>query len=180
MRIISGKFKGRSIDIPKNFKGRPTTDFARESLFNILGHQMDMEGAEVLDLFAGTGAVSLECLSRGAAYVLGVELSPVHVKFIHKNFEGFEMHEGDVMRADVFRFLQTPKRSFDLVFADPPYDVPGLIKLPQLVMANTWVKSGGLFVLEHPDKMDLSKEPHFMDHRRYGNVNFSFFKMPEA
>jgi 16S rRNA (guanine(966)-N(2))-methyltransferase RsmD len=179
MRIISGTFKGRNIEVPKNFDGRPTTDFARESLFNILSHQLDMDGATVLDLFAGTGAVSLECLSRGAQHVQAVEMSPVHVKFIQKNFELFNFDNGDIIRGDVFKFLVKPLESFDMVFADPPYDVVGFMKLPSLVLDNGWVKKGGLFVLEHPDKMDFSNHPFFSQHRRYGSVNFTFFKVPE-
>jgi 16S rRNA (guanine(966)-N(2))-methyltransferase RsmD len=165
--------------VPKNFDGRPTTDFARESLFNILSHQLDMDGATVLDLFAGTGAVSLECLSRGAQHVQAVEMSPVHVKFIQKNFELFNFDNGDIIRGDVFKFLVKPLESFDMVFADPPYDVVGFMKLPSLVLDNGWVKKGGLFVLEHPDKMDFSNHPFFSQHRRYGSVNFTFFKVPE-
>jgi|JI7StandDraft_1071085.scaffolds.fasta_scaffold342453_1 16S rRNA (guanine966-N2)-methyltransferase len=175
MRIISGQYKGRSIEVPKNFKGRPTTDFARESLFNILNHLMDMEGASVLDLFAGTGAVTLECWSRGAEAILAVELSPVHVKAIQKNFEIFDATGAEVIRADVFSFLQKNQEQFDLIFADPPYDLPGLLKLPSLIMQADTLKPNGIFVLEHPDKMDFSTQEGFQQHRRYGNVNFSFF-----
>lgn len=175
MRIISGDFKGRSIEVPRNFRGRPTTDYARESLFNILAHRMDMEGASVLDLFSGTGAVSVECASRGASAVLAVELSPVHVKFIRRNFDTFGMDHAEVIRHDVFRFLETGKGKFEFIFADPPYDLPGLIKLPEIVRSSGMLKENGIFVLEHPDKTDFSAVPGFEEYRRYGNVNFSFF-----
>lgn len=175
MRIISGIYKGRSIEVPKNFKGRPTTDFARESLFNILGNKIEIEGARVLDLFAGTGAISLECLSRGALDVLAIELSPVHVKSIRKNFDAFEFNQADVIRGDVFKMLDKKIGEFDVIFADPPYDIPGLMKLPEMILQSEMLKANGIFVLEHPDKMDFSKIEGWLDHRRYGNVNFTFF-----
>lgn len=176
MRIISGIYKGRSIEVPKNFKGRPTTDFARESLFNILLHKTEIEGARVLDLFSGTGAIALECLSRGAQDVLAIELSPVHVKSIRKNFDAFQFDHAEVIKADVFKWLDKSQGTFDLIFADPPYDIPGLIKLPELVLSSGMLSEQGIFVLEHPDKMDFSKVEGWMEHRRYGNVNFTFFK----
>lgn len=176
MRIISGKYKGRTIEVPKNFKGRPTTDFARESLFNILSHMMELDGAKVLDLFSGTGAVSLECWSRGAELVMAVEQSVVHVKAIQKNFDTFRVDGGDVIKADVFHFLKRKDIQYDLIFADPPYDLEGLMKIPDIIFQEDWLKDDAIFVLEHPDKMDFSTKPGFVQHRRYGNVNFSFFK----
>lgn len=176
MRIISGKYKGRYIDVPKNFNGRPTTDYARESLFNILSHLMEMDGAKVLDLFAGTGAVSLECWSRGADLILAVEKSPVHVKGIQKNFDTFEVEGGDVYRADVFQFLKKHQFQYNLIFADPPYDIEGLKSLPQLVMNSDLLSDEGIFILEHPERMDFSNTTGFLQLRKYGSVNFSFFQ----
>lgn len=176
MRIISGKYKGRTIDVPRNFNGRPTTDYARESLFNILHHVMEMDGAQVLDLFAGSGAVSLECWSRGAELVLAVEQSPVHVKGIQKNFDTFDVEGGSVFRGDVFIFLKKHAYKYNLIFADPPYDLEGLIRLPELVFGADLLQENGWFVLEHPEKMDFSTLPGFVQIRKYGSVNFSFFQ----
>jgi len=176
MRIISGSLKGRSIDVPKNFKGRPTTDFAREGLFNVLNNLIELEGVKVLDLFAGTGAFSMECFSRGAGEILAVDIEPLHVRFINDNFRKFSLDNADAIKQDVFRFLKTVDEKFDLVFADPPYDLPKLILLPECILESAALNENALVVVEHSKRTDLSTCPGFLQVKTYSNVCFSFFK----
>ncbi|MCD8186681.1 MAG: RsmD family RNA methyltransferase, partial [Rikenellaceae bacterium] len=125
MRIISGKFKGRIIHPPKNLRARPTTDFAKENLFNVLGNRIDFEGLEVLDLFAGTGSISYEFVSRGAASVTAMEINAIHVNYIKSTARSFGMDNLYAARANAFLYIKGVKKQFDLVFADAPYDLPG-------------------------------------------------------
>jgi 16S rRNA (guanine(966)-N(2))-methyltransferase RsmD len=176
MRIISGSLKGRSIEVPKNFKGRPTTDFAREGLFNVLNHMVEWEGMRVLDLFAGTGAFSLECFSRGAENMLALDIQPLHVRFINDNFKKFEADNAHAIKQDVFKFLKTADEKFDLIFADPPYDLPKLNQLPQCILESNALSDDALIVIEHGKRTDLSDCPGFLQTKTYSNVSFSFFK----
>ncbi len=176
MRIISGKFKGKRINPPQNITARPTTDFAKESLFNLLNNRIDIEDADVLDLFSGTGSISLECVSRGAREVIGIELAQRQADFIRKTIAQLNITNYRLLRTDVFRFLDSCKIQFDFIFADPPYDLPTLPTLPQIIFEKGLLKTDGIFVLEHPTKYDFSEHPHFCDHRNYGSVNFTFFK----
>lgn len=178
MRIISGSLKGRSIDVPRNFKGRPTTDFAREGLFNVLNNMVEWEGLRVLDLFAGTGAFSLECFSRGSEAILAVDIQPLHVKFINDNFRNFEAIEAHALKQDVFRFLKNPEESFDLIFADPPYDLPKLEHLPEWILTSPAMQENTLVVIEHGKRTDLSQQIGFLQMKSYSNVRFSFFRKP--
>jgi 16S rRNA (guanine(966)-N(2))-methyltransferase RsmD len=180
MRIVSGKLKGRQINVPKNFKGRPTTDFARESLFNVLNNMLDIDDCAVLDLFSGTGAFCLECFSRGAEDVMAIELNGMHVKFISDNFKAFEVKKGRVLKSDVFSFLQKSTFSFDLIFADPPFDLPELDRLPDAVLNSSALKKSGLFILEHPAEHKFDTHPNFEKHKSYGHVHFSFFRHLQA
>ena len=175
MRIIAGEYKRRFIHPPANLPVRPTTDLARESLFNILNNFVEWQGKSVLDLFAGTGAVSYEFISRGCDRVLAVDSNFQCVSFIKKTASSFEMDNLKVMRTDVFRFLKSAKINFDIIFADPPYEMEGIDKLPDLIFNNDLLTGNGIFVLEHPRKYDFSEHPHFNEHRKYGKVNFSFF-----
>lgn len=175
MRIISGTLKGRSIDVPRNFKGRPTTDFAREGLFNVLNNRVQWDGLKVLDLFAGTGSFSLECFSRGAAQILAIDMQPLHVRFINENFKKFECHDAHAMKNDVFKWIPTSNEKFDLIFADPPYDLPGLSKLPNLIMNQGILTDVGLLVIEHGKRTHFSDHPAFQYEKTYSNVSFSFF-----
>jgi 16S rRNA (guanine966-N2)-methyltransferase len=176
MRIISGKHKGRSLLVSPKFKGRPTTDFAREGLFNVLQHQVDWDSTSVLDLFAGTGAFGLECSSRGCASVHAVEKEFLHVDWIRKNFRHFEVQKAEVLQMDVFKYIQNYQGpGFDLIFADPPFDLPDLGRLPELVYQNKLLRPYGLFVLEHPRQFDFATTSGFMKMKKYANVHFSFF-----
>jgi 16S rRNA (guanine966-N2)-methyltransferase len=175
MRIIAGAFKGRSINVPKNFKGRPTTDFAREGLFNVLNNRVEWSEAKVLDLFAGTGAFSLECFSRGASQILAIDMQPLHVRFINDNFKYFEAHDAHAIRQDVFKWIPSNQEKFNLIFADPPYDIPGLVKLPGLILQSGVLEDGGVLVVEHGKRTNFAHEPGFVMEKTYSNVTFSFF-----
>lgn len=155
---------------------RPTTDFAKEGLFNLLNNRVDFEGIRVLDLFAGTGSISLECLSRGADRVTCVEQLPLHARFIRSVAQQLDADNMVVIQGDVFTWLQRSTGTFDLIFADPPYAEPRLADLPDLVLGSGILAEDGLFVLEHSKKNDFSVHPHFVEERHYGNVHFSFFK----
>ena len=160
---------------PKNITARPTTDFAKESLFNLLTNRMDLEGADVLDLFAGTGSISLECISRGAREVTAVELAHTQQNFIIATSKSLGINNLHLIRGDVFRYLKACSIRYDLIFADPPYALEELPTLPSLIVP-ALLKPGGLFVLEHGDQYDFSGHPHFLDLRTYGSVHFSFFQ----
>lgn len=176
MRIISGKFKARRIDVPHNITARPTTDFAKEGLFNILNNHIDFEGIDVLDLFAGTGNIGLEFVSREARSVICVEQSGKHVAFIHKVCKLLNIDNLTPIKGDVFKYISSTKIKFDLVFADPPYDLGKLGEMPTLILKNELLKPDGIFVLEHSVKDNFENHPRFDFHRKYGNVHFSFFK----
>jgi 16S rRNA (guanine966-N2)-methyltransferase len=175
MRIISGKYRGRQIHTPLNLPVRPTTDFAKESLFNILNNLIDFEGISVLDLFAGTGNLSYEFLSRGAISVTAVETDLKCVNFITKSFQMLNAENCEAIRTDVFHYLKRPYESFDIIFADPPYEMENIEEIPDLIFQSQILNKEGWFILEHSKRHDFSKYPFFNQHRKYGNVNFSFF-----
>ena len=201
MRIITGKYKGRHFDIPRTFKARPTTDFAKENIFNVLTQYIDFEGAEALDLFSGTGSITLELLSRGCSHVVSVELDRDHHRFIQDCFtklgwkvEGGRWKENTsatditndgilpppstplLQRGDVFRYIKSCKQQFDFIFADPPYALKELPTIPSLIFERGLLKDDGIFVFEHGKDHDFSDDPHFVEHRSYGSVNFSIFR----
>ena len=176
MRIITGQYKGRHFDIPRTFKARPTTDFAKENIFNVLQGYIDFEDAVALDLFAGTGSISLELVSRGCSRVVSVEADRDHANFIRQCFKKLGEESDLLIRGDVFRFLKSCHQKFDFIFADPPYALPGLPTLPELVFKAGMLKPGGVFVFEHGKKNDFSQHPNFVEHREYGSVNFSIFR----
>ena len=176
MRIITGKYKGRHFDIPRTFKARPTTDFAKENIFNVLIQYIDFDDATALDLFAGTGSITLELLSRGCSHVTSVELDRDHHRFITECLKKIGTDACLPLRGDVFRFLKSCRQQYDLVFADPPYALAELPTLPDLIIERQLLKPEGLFVLEHGKDYDFSANPHFVEHRQYGSVNFSLFR----
>lgn len=177
MRIIRGKYGRRRFDVPSNITARPTTDFARENIFNVIENIIDLEGCKALDLFAGTGAVSFELLSRGCSSVTAVEKAATQLGFIRKVKDLLKDDNLHVIRADVFKFISTCKDSFDFIFADPPYDMPRFGEVPELVLSSGLLHDGSLFVIEHSKAYDFSSLPHFYEHREYGSVNFSLFKI---
>ena len=180
MRIITGKYKGRRFDVPRTFKARPTTDFAKENLFNVLNGYIDLDGTMALDLFAGTGSISLELLSRGCAQVISVEKDRDHHAFISQCLKKLDDSNGIVIRGDVFRFIKSCKQRFDFIFADPPYALDNISQIPRLVMESGMLTEGGIFVMEHGKDNDFSQLPGFIDHRSYGSVNFSLFQHQET
>lgn len=176
MRIITGQFKGRHFDIPRTFKARPTTDFAKENIFNVLNGYTDFDGITVLDLFSGTGSISLELISRGCKEVVSVEKDRDHARFIAECMRKIKVESNILIRGDVFRFLKTCHQKFDLIFADPPYALPELGTIPDLIFEYNLLSTDGIFVFEHGKNNDFSNNPHFVEHRSYGSVNFSIFK----
>lgn len=176
MRIITGKYKGRHFDIPRTFKARPTTDFAKENIFNVLNGYIDFDGSSALDIFSGTGSISLEMLSRGCAPVISVEADRDHSAFISQCMKKLGATDNILIRGDVFRFLKKCHETFDFIFADPPYALDNLASIPNLIFEYGLLKPEGIFVLEHGKNYDFSQEPHFVEHRSYGSVNFSLFR----
>ena len=175
MRIIAGNLRGRRISPPSNLPVRPTTDMARESLFNILGNYVDYSECSVLDLFAGTGAVSLEFVSRGARDVVAVDINAHCTDFIKHCSQQLGVDNLRVVRADVFDLLRRLNRRFDIVFADPPYSIEALPTLPDLLFSSGALTDDGIFILEHPRDYSFADHPRFWQHRSYGKVNFTFF-----
>lgn len=176
MRIIGGRYKGRRINPPSDLKARPTTDFAREGLFNILNNRVDFETVNVLDLFSGTGSISYEFASRGAASVHLVEKDIRHISGIKRIIRELEIENIRTIHIDVKAFLRTCTEKYEIVFADPPYELSWLQDLPDLVTGAGVIKEDGFFILEHPRHMSFSAHPLFFEHRNYGGVNFSFFR----
>lgn len=179
MRIIRGKYGRRRFDVPKNITARPTTDFAKENIFNVIENFLDIEGKQVLDLFAGTGAISLEFVSRGASKVVAVEMASTQANFIRSVKEKLNETSLDVIKGDVFRFLSNVRGSYDIVFADPPYTHPRFAEIPELILKSGALKPGAMFIMEHSGKYDFSNLPGFKELRTYGSVNFSIFIIPE-
>ena len=176
MRIIGGKYKGRRIEPPSNLKARPTTDFAREGLFNILNNRVDFETKTVLDLFSGTGSISYEFASRGALAIHLVEKDPKHIAGIRKIVRELNMENIKPIHIDVKAYLKTCSIRYDIVFADPPYDLSWLKELPDLITNADILKEDGFFILEHPKGISFAGHELFFEHRNYGGVNFSFFR----
>ncbi len=177
MRIISGNLKARRFRVPKNFPSRPTTDYAKEGLFNVLEHQLDFFNLNILDLCAGTGNISFEFLSREAGNVTAIDQNFNCVRYIKKNaLELGISDELQVVKSDIFDFLGRTDQTFDLIFADPPYDVTFHGKITEFVFHRNLLNKGGNLIIEHGKKTDLSSLTHFEFIRTYGNVIFSFFK----
>lgn len=176
MRIITGLYKGRHFEIPRSFKARPTTDFAKENIFNVMNGFIDFEDATALDLFAGTGSISLELLSRGCRQVVSVEMDRDHANFIRQCMQKIGTEKDILIRVDVFRFLKSCHQQFDFIFADPPYQLKELETIPSLILDDALLKENGILVLEHGKHNDFSASPFFIERRSYGSVNFSIFR----
>jgi len=176
MRVVSGKLGGRIIKLPSFFEHRPTTDKAKEGLFNILDNYFYLDTVTVLDLFSGTGNVSYEFASRGAIQLTCVEKNRRYATFIEKTAEKFNLEKLTVIESDVLRFLEISHTQYDIVFADPPYSLPELEQIPDLIFKNNLLKPDAWFILEHPADYNFKKHPHFFRMRKYGRVHFSFFK----
>lgn len=176
MRIIGGKYKGRSFHPGKKFKARPTTDIAKEGLFNILENRFDFSNKHILDLFSGTGSMGYEFVSRGCLSATFVETHYPHYKFILEVIENLGIDNAKVFKADAFKFVQKTPDTFNIIFADPPFDHPKFKEVPDTVLNSIALQKDGVFILEHPREFDFTAHPCFKELRRYGKVNFSFFE----
>ncbi len=176
MRIISGKHKGKRLIAPKNLPVRPTTDYAKEGLFNIITNEFDIEGISVLDLFSGTGNIAYEFASRGVKKIVCIDGNYNCVSYIKQTSRSLNFNQISVFKNDVFRYLKKYSTPFDIIFADPPYDLKNIDQVPQLVFENNLLNEHGLLILEHDRNWDFSDSPNFLDHRKYSNVNFSLFQ----
>lgn len=176
MRIITGIYKGRHFEIPRTFKARPTTDFAKENIFNVLRGYLDFDGIAALDLFAGTGSISLELLSRGCQQVVSVEADRDHARFIRQCIDKIGADNHTLVLGDVFRFVKGSRQQFQFIFADPPYQLETLPDLPDLILSKGILAPDGVFCFEHGKNYDFSAHPRFVEHRNYGSVNFTLFK----
>jgi 16S rRNA (guanine(966)-N(2))-methyltransferase RsmD len=177
VRIISGKLKARRFSVPKNFPSRPTTDFAKEGLFNILEHQIDLFDLHILDLCAGTGNISFELISRESGFVTAVDINLNCLRFIRKNAEEMQIQdEIRTVRMDILHFLRITEDSYDLIFADPPYAYKHHAELANSVFERQLLNPGGILVIEHGKETRLEHITQFDFMRNYGNVYFSFFR----
>lgn len=161
---------------PSRLPVRPTTDLAKESLFNILSNSFDMEEISVLDLFSGTGNIAYEFTSRGCPQVLSVDVNGACCKFIQETIHKLKMDGMNVIKADVFKYLKQGFGTYDIIFADPPYDHPRIAELPALVAESNLLKEGGWFIMEHPSFQHYDNLPNFKEQRKYGQSSFSFFE----
>ena len=163
--------------MPTNISARPTTDFARENIFNVIENLTDLEGSDALDLFAGTGAISFEFLSRECRSVTAVEKAATQYRFIKDVAQRLGDDNLHLVRGDVFKFVKSCRGKFVLIFADPPYDLPNFAEVPGLILGSDMLKDGTLVIIEHSKAYDFSSLPYFKEHRAYGSVNFSIFRI---
>ncbi len=176
MRIISGKHKGKQFHPSKGIKARPTTDFAKEALFNLLNNRIDLEDISVLDLFAGTGNITYEFISRGAKESVCVDANYHSFKFIKQMSLELDANIKSI-KADVFKFIKnSPQKTFDLIFADPPYANENIREIAPHIFKNKWLKPNGILIVEHGDDTNLSDLDNFVECKKYGKVHFSFFE----
>ena len=179
MRIIRGKYKGKLISPPKGFTSRPTTDFAKESLFNILENKFDIHKLRVLDLFSGSGNISLEFLSRACKEIVSIEINKRYSDHIRSLVSQLFPLKGKVICTDAFKFCERTNLDFDLIFADPPFDHNDIQLIPDLILNNKSLKESVLIIIEHSDKINFTEHPNFIEERKYGNIVFSFFQKAE-
>lgn len=172
---MSGKYKGRHIAVRKNFPSRPTTDFSKESLFNIINNHFDFSEITVLDLFAGTGSISFEFASRGARVDL-VDIDYRSISFIKSIITNLKMANINAFRADAFKVIHSLKKQYDIIFADPPYQLGTISTLPDLVYDHDVIKPAGWFILEHSGRLSFNHHHRFKEIRKYGSVCFSIFE----
>lgn len=175
MRIISGSLKGRRLN-PANLPVRPTTDLAKESIFNVINNNFDFDEVKALDLFTGTGSIAFEFVSRGCINVTAVDLNFKCIEFIKKSITDFNISNLIVYRSEVFNFLNSCKTSYDIIFSDPPYDMEKIDKIPEMIFNNNLLNDGGWLILEHSSEHNFTGNENFFQHRKYGKVNFSIFE----
>lgn len=177
MRIVAGTHRGRIVTPPPSFNARPTTDFAKENLFNALSNLYDWEDVALLDLFSGTGSISYEAASRGARRVLSVEGNAAHQRFIAQTIKAMKFENIHSIRSNVFTFLKSSfAEKFDVIFADPPYALEEIKDIPDMILEKDILAENGTLVFEHSGDYDFSDHPRFVQNKKYGSVNFSFFE----
>lgn len=176
MRIVGGLYKGRIFKPAKNFKARPTTDIAKEGLFNILENRYDFSNKSVLDIFSGSGSIGYEFVSRGCKEAVLVEKDFIHHRFIVEVSKTLGLNNVKAFKSDAFAFLSRYQGHFDIIFADPPFDLKNFADVPDAVLDTQMLSENGLFIIEHPKEYDFSKHRFFKENRKYGKVNFSFFE----
>jgi len=179
MRIVSGIYRGRRLQPPANLPVRPTTDFAKEGLFNVLSNLVDFESLKVLDLFTGTGSIAFEFLSRGAIEVTAVDANHQCISFIKKTAESFGARNIQPVKSNSFVFIKRMWTEYDLIFADPPYDLEGIESIPDLIFDSKLLAAKGMLILEHSVRYRFEQHPCFFQHRNYGSVNFTLFRRNE-
>jgi len=180
MRIVGGEFSGRRFSPPTNTPARPTTDVAKEGLFNILENMIDIEGIKTCDIFGGTGSISYELASRGAADLTLIERDNGNIQFIKKTAKELGIEDKlTIIRGDVFKFMKQSIDQYDFIFAGPPYALQNIDDIPMLVFEKKMLKPGGIFVHEHTPRNDYQKHPYFLRMKNYGTTVFTFFKQPE-
>ena len=175
MRIISGTHKRQAFYPPKNLPVRPTTDFGKEALFNILNNRIDFESITALDLFSGTGSISYELASRGCPGITAVDADTNCCAFIKKTAGEFAFRTIHVIKNDVFRFLKSETKTYDLIFADPPYELKETAEIPGLIFSRDLLSPTGLLIVEHPKELSFETTEGFLEQRNYSKVNFSIF-----
>jgi 16S rRNA (guanine966-N2)-methyltransferase len=176
MRIIGGTLKGLRLNPPKNLPVRPTTDLAKEALFNILLNQIEFDDIKVLDLFCGTGNIAYEFASRGAKQVIAVDRSIHCINYVKDTSRQHGLINIKTFKADIFKYLQVETEQYDLVFADPPYDMNQIPEIPKIIFEKNLLSPDGLLIVEHQSMQNLSNHPAFVEQRKYGHSSFSFFK----
>lgn len=175
MRIIGGRFKARRFHPPDNIPTRPTTDFAKQGLFNVIDNYFNFENLVVLDLFAGTGSISYEFASRGCTDITSVEIFPRCADFIRKTSRELGLSNHQIIQMDVFQFMATARRKYDIIFAGPPYPLENLAQIPDHIFSHQLVEGNGWFVLEHNPQHDFQQHPHYVKQKEYGTTIFSIF-----
>lgn len=181
MRIVGGEFSGRRFSPPTNTPARPTTDVAKEGLFNILGNMLDFEGIKTCDIFGGTGSISYELASRGAADLTLIERDTGNILFIKKIVQELGIADRfHIIKGDVFKFMKQSTEQYDFIFAGPPYALQNIDDIPQLVFEKNMLAADGIFVLEHTPRNDYQQHPQFIRMKNYGTTVFSFFKQSNA
>ena len=179
MRIVGGTFGGRRFSPPAKIPARPTTEVAKEGLFNTLNNSMDLEGIKTLDLFGGTGSISYELASRGAEDLTLIERDPTTIDFIKKTVRELDIADKvHIIRGDVFKFMKQCTEKYNFIFAGPPYALANIDDLPLLVFEKQLLLPGGIFVLEHTPRNDYQKHPNFTRMKNYGTTIFTFFTQP--
>lgn len=179
MRIVGGTFGGRRFNPPARIPARPTTELAKEGLFNVLENLIDLDGIKTLDIFGGTGSISYELASRGAADLTLVERDPVTIDFIKKTVRALGIEDiVHIIRGDVFKFVKQCTEQYNFIFAGPPYALTNIDDLPMLVFEQKLLLPGGIFVLEHTPRNDYQQHPRFMRMKNYGTTVFTFFTQP--